>query len=393
MLLRVLRSLLKRGGEKRPARHRPDKVFAAPVSAARTPGIGASMPEQLRKLAAFAGGREVAAGAMPTIVSPASSSAAGAAGRPNSIVNDVREVVAHASGLIAETLCPETRARIDAYTALFSAAAVPGKGLNVFAFHADLADASEVRYVDIHLKVGDFDYFDILQHFVARIRQHCGGATVYLVTTPGARYRQLAAPDVRVVELPLNAAQPMYERANALLAYASSAAFTENTVFLDSDALVNRPLDEVFALGFDVGLTYRTTPGLMPVNEGAIYFGAARPAAVREFLRRRLATYDRLVSDALVTRFYGDVRRWRGGQLSLNAVSHGLAPYSPYRVQEVEGARLRMLPCDTYNFSAGDETALALDHLEDRYVIHFKGALKYAFRLAAGTVRPMSAKA
>jgi hypothetical protein len=391
MLLRVLKSLFERGGEER-QEDKPDSLTRAPQAGSQR-AQRISMGEELSRLASFASGRAVQAGGMKIFQpaepgDPAEASASAAAFR-----TQVMEVVAHASRLTGHALSAESQARVDGYARLFSAAAPAGSGLNVFAFHVDLADASELRYFDVHLKVGDFDYLDILRRLIGRIREHCAGATVYLVTSPGARYAQLVAPDVRVVELSVNKAQPMYERANALLAYASSAAFSRDTVFLDSDALVNRPLDEVFSLGFDVGLTYRSTSGLMPVNEGVIFLCAQRPQAVREFLRRRLATYDRLVSDPLVMRCYGDVRRWRGGQLSLNAVSPGLSLHSPYRYYHCAGAVVRMLPCDTFNFTSGEgEAATSLEHLDDRYIIHFKGMRKYAFNLAAKAERKSAAK-
>jgi hypothetical protein len=302
------------------------------------------------------------------------------------------EVVAHASRLAGDVLLRATEKRVRAYAAVFSTAARPGTGLNIFVFHVDLADATEVKYVDIHLKVGDFDYLDILRRFLARVRRHCKDATVYLVTSPGARYLQLASPDVRLVELPVNPTQPMYERANALSGYAMSEAFARDTVFLDSDALVNRPLEEIFSLGFDVGLTYRNTPELMPVNEGVMFFSARRPQRVREFLKRRLATYDRMAVDSSIIGYYGDIKRWRGGQLSLNAVTYGLIPHSPYRLYESSaGTVIRMLPGDTFNFVSGEgEAASAIEQLEDRYIVHFKGNRKYAFGFAAKAERKQS---
>jgi hypothetical protein len=155
--------------------------------------------------------------------------------------------------------------------------------------------------------------------------------------------------------------------------------------------MVNRPLEELFDLDFDVGLTYRDVPGLMPVNEGVMLLSVRRQASVRQFLRRRLAAYDSTAADAIITAYYGDVKRWRGGQLSLNAVTYGMMPHSPYRIHECDGAAVRMLPCDTFNFSTGEgESAASLEHLQDRYIIHFKGARKYAFHYAAEAERTMS---
>lgn len=388
MLLRVLRSLFKRGGnEGREEQHSPVLSRTAPPPRAASVA-GLSLAEELSRLASHASGRVVQAAGMKIHQPVEPDARVPSVAAANDHRARVMEVVAHASRLIGRELTAQTQARVDGYARAFSAAAPPGPGVSIFTFHADLEDAAELRYFDVQLKVADFDYLDILRRLIARVREHCRGATVYVVTSPGARYTALEAPDVRVVELPLNRAHPMYERANALLAYASSSAFVRDTVFLDSDALVNRPLEEVFALGFDVGLTYRATSGLMPVNEGVMFLSARRAEAVRGFLLRRLATYDRLVSDPLIAGTYGDVRRWRGGQLSLNAVSPALGMQSPYRLYDCAGAVVRMLPCDTFNFTSGEgEAATSLEHLDDRYVIHFKGMRKYAFNLAAQAER------
>jgi hypothetical protein len=381
MLVKLLRSLFA------PAlRREADSRKSSPVHvgvASRAPGPVYSQLEQLSRLASFASGQPIRVGGTETPPDPSA---------PSQPERPVMEVVAHASRLAAEVPLRATEKRVHAYADIFSAAARPGSGLNIFVFHVDLADATEVKYVDIHLKVGDFDYLDILRRFVDRVRRQCKDATVYLVTSPGARYLQLASPDVRLVELPVNPTQPMYERANALSGYAVSEAFARDTVFLDSDALVNRPLEEIFSLGFDVGLTYRNTPELMPVNEGVMFFSARRPQRVREFLQRRLATYDRMAVDPLIMGYYGDIKRWRGGQLSLNAVTYGLIPHSPYRLYETSaGTMIRMLPCDTFNFVSGEgEAASAIEQLEDRYIVHFKGNRKYAFGFAAKAERKQS---
>jgi hypothetical protein len=334
----------------------------------------------LSRLASFASGSELTVSGKEAPLDAA----------PSPAELPIAEIVAHAAELATagDALAEGTRERVAAYAERFAAAARPAQGINVFVYHVDLPAGAGIDYIDAKLSPGEFDYLDIMARFAARVRTHCPRATVYLVTSPGARYRALAAPDVCVVELPVHPAQPMYERACALLAYAESPAFGRNTVFLDSDAFVNRSLDPVFSLGFDVALTYREGPRLMPVNEGAMFFAASRPEAVRGFLRRRMQIYDRLLGDAFVSRYYGDLRRWRGGQLSLNALAHPLFPCSPYRKWEVAGARVRLLPCDTYNFTAGEgEAPSSLDRLDERHVVHFKGQRKYALVLAAKAER------
>jgi hypothetical protein len=122
----------------------------------------------------------------------------------------------------------------------------------------------------------------------------------------------------------------------------------------------------------------------MPVNEGVMFLRPRRHGAAASFLQRRLGTYDRIAQDSFITGYYGDVRRWRGGQLSLNALVYGALPCSPYRAWHSAGATLRFLPCDTFNFAAGEgEAASSLDRLDQRYVIHYKGWRKHAFAFAS----------
>jgi hypothetical protein len=382
MLLRLLKSFrLRRRASPAEQRPAPSAPAAARAPSPQPPAAETlSQLKLLSRLASFASGEEL-------VVSGKEAPAAADGGARTEL--PIMQIVERAAALASDELAPATAARAAAYAQAFTARAQPGSGLNVLLYHADLPPGEAIDYVDAKFAPRDFDYLDILRLCIERVRRHCLGATLYLATGEGSRYGVLAAPDVAVVALPVAAGQPMYERAIALLAYAASSAFTRDTVFLDSDAFVNRPLNAVFDHGFDVGLTYREGKRLMPVNEGVMFLAARRPEAVRRFLTRRLATYDRLLDDALVRSYYGDVRRWRGGQLSLNAVACHLLPCSPYRAWSVAGARVRFLPCDTYNYAAGEgESASGIERLADRYVVHFKGSRKFALTLAARARRP-----
>lgn len=252
---------------------------------------------------------------------------------------------------------------------------------NVFVYHTDLPPDEGIAYRDVAIKPQRFDYRAVLEHFIERMRRFLPDATLVLATCPDSAYSALAAEDVTVVELPVDVTSPMYSRALAMYAYAMSRAFCADTLFADSDAFPNAPLDTLFALRFDIALTYRALPGLMPVNEGVILVRAARPAAVRDFFARFVATYDRLLSDSRVLAHYGDVKRWRGGQLALNALVHGLAPFSPYRVDRVGDAVVRFLPCDTFNFSWDYAQDPRRARFDGRYIVHLKGGRKEALQL------------
>jgi len=379
MLFKLLKSALAR----RPPRAADSASPAAPSTPASpqtAAGATISNLDLLSRLASLASGQ-----ALQVTGKEAPSDAGTEAARAEL---PIERIVAHAAALRRETLEAQTAARVASFLPAFADAARDAQGLNVFLFHVDMPAGATIDYVDARLVPQHFDYLDILRRCIARVHDHCPGATVFLATAQGARHRALAAPQIKVVELPLDPARPMYERACALLAYLRSPAFARDTVFLDADALVNRPLEAVFEIGFDIGLTYRDGPRLMPANEGVIFLGARRPQAVRRFFEVRLATYDAIAADAFIGGYYGDVKRWRGGQLSLNAMVHAAQPFSPYAPSEAAGAQLRFLPCDTFNFSGGEgEAASSLERLDERFVVHFKGLRKYAFAFAAKAER------
>ncbi|HVL37191.1 MAG TPA: class I SAM-dependent methyltransferase [Burkholderiales bacterium] len=266
------------------------------------------------------------------------------------------------------------------FAAAFDASAVPAKEA-LLVYHVDLPAGETIGYRDIRIDPGKIDFAGILRHFVERMRRFCPGAVLYFATGADGRYDALGHDDVRIVRLPADARWPMFERALASAAFMRSRAFCAPTALLDSDAFPNRSLAELWELAFDVALTYRTQPGLMPVNEGVMFARPERPGAARRFFERVLATYNRLLEDEAVRAYYGDVRRWRGGQLALNAVVHGQRPYSPYRRDEVAGARVRYLPCDTFNYSFEyDEDVRNVDFSE-RTIVHLKGARKGALTI------------
>jgi len=359
MLMRVLRSLF---AARRPAP--PAQPLQAPAENART--------AVLARLAAYERGGQ---SAVPGVHVDHPESRQAQQGRNESL----DAVLGQARALVSRDLDAATERRVGEFERVMNKVLPRAGGPVAFAFHADLPAEAAIDYVDAKLNVRDFDYLDILRRFARHAREHCPGIRVVVATSAGSRYKALAGEGITVVELPLDVRFPMYERALAVLAYLRSGAFCGDTAFLDSDAFVNRPLAEVFSLGFDLAFTYRQFSNMMPVNEGAFFASARRPDAVEAFMRMRLATYDRIAADPAVKAYYGDVRRWRGGQLSLNAVCAGFAPFSPYRVSQVDGLALRFLPCDTWNFALGDGEALSSSaHLGERYVMHYKGPRKYA---------------
>jgi hypothetical protein len=187
---------------------------------------------------------------------------------------------------------------------------------------------------------------------------------------------RLEHPKVSVIRLPLKREFPMYERVKAMWAYAHSSLYQKPTVFLDSDAFINKNISWVFHEGMDIAVTYRGG-GLMPINEGVFFTNARDIAAVARFFDHYLLIYRSLLSDSIVEKIYGDVRRWRGGQLSLNAIACPLGAPSSLDTAFFLRALIEYHPCSELNFSFEyDLKKLSKDELASKSIIHLKGGRK-----------------
>jgi len=290
---------------------------------------------------------------------------------------DTEAVIEHAATRVSERLSEATALRVESLARQFELPAASATAdLHVFAFHVDMGAAGKLAYRDVTMDVGRFDYVSILETFKACVFRSHPQAVIFLVTSPGSPLLALGDERTRVVQLDVPTDQPMYQRVASMCAYVHSAAFVKDTLFLDSDAFLNARFTEYLDASFDVAVTVRRDPGLMPVNEGVIVARVERRAAVQGFFDRYLATYDALLSDSRVADYYGDVRKWRGGQLSLNAVTWAAHPYSDQRRISIGDARLQCLPCDPFNYSYEYGADVAGAQLQRKVVLHMKGGRK-----------------
>lgn len=271
----------------------------------------------------------------------------------------------------------EWRARVATRVVEFDAVAAPA-ALNVFLFHQSVsADTKAVSTVDIKgLDHSQFDYDLLIKRNVSIALWSNPGSRVVLVTDAAFLPNGFDDPRVSIVRLPLANGEPMFERVVSMLAYVESSAFTAPTIFLDSDAFLIRYAAGFFLTGFDVGVTYRDIGGQMPINEGVIFANHQDREAVRNFFRRYLATYLQLERHPIVCETYGNVRRWRGGQLSINAASGGLARYAAGVYPMTTGGRLACLPCSRYNYSPDAEYEIGPAMLSRALILHLKGNRK-----------------
>lgn len=309
--------------------------------------------------------------------SPVSTATDEAARPPQPDGIDLDALIEHCARLVTDQLTPDVEQRMLTAAGRFSAAASDKRSsLNVFVFHVDMGDTGQLKYRDVTMDTGRFDYRAVLDAFVASVARHAPEARIYLATNPGSPLAALAGERVSVVALDVARDQPMYERVNAMCAYAYSAAFNVDTLFLDSDAFMNAAFEPYLEADYDIAVTVRDIPGLMAVNEGVLVARSARPDAAQLFFRRYLATYEALRRDQRVQDYYGDIRKWRGGQLTLNAITRDAAPYSAYRHITVGGVVLKVLPCDPFNYSYAYDEGMSVDELQNKVIVHLKGGRK-----------------
>jgi len=290
---------------------------------------------------------------------------------------DMQQLIEYCSTKVAEELDSTSHQRVMQMVNTFNAAKIDElASVNIFVFHTEMGESAQLNYRDVKLNLNAYDYHKLLTEFVETAHHYHPDANIYLVTNAESSLFQLGGGKVRVVGMDIAVDQPMYQRVNAMYAYVMSDAFNADTLLLDSDAFLNNDFNTVLDADFDVAITTRNQNGLMPVNEGVILARNERKQNVAHFFRRYLATYESLIQDDLVQQYYGDIRKWRGGQLSLNAICHEAGPFSPFRQLEYYGSRLRVLPSDPYNYSWEYGQQIGIQDLTDKVVVHIKGARK-----------------
>jgi hypothetical protein len=142
-------------------------------------------------------------------------------------------------------------------------------------------------------------------------------------------------------------------------------------VFLDSDMLINGPLDGLFDGTFDIGLTHRPHD-TMPINGGILFVSRDRPEAARAFFDRLHTVYEHE---------FDSFGNWFGDQYALAKIVADRSPAATTNRPDgttflVGEIRVRLWPCDTHNFSPVPSYGAVFRRDPDRKVLHFKGDLK-----------------
>ena len=95
--------------------------------------------------------------------------------------------------------------------------------------------------------------------------------------------------------------------------------------------------------------------------------------SVARFFDHYLLVYRELIEDPLVKDMYGDVRRWRGGQLSLNAITCPLGLPSSLDTALFLGNKIEYHSCSELNFSFDYSLKeLSYDELASKSIIHLR---------------------
>lgn len=294
----------------------------------------------------------------------------------------ILDIVDHARTCVRSVLSPSMRDTLSKYTSAFDAAHIeePAVTLNLFVFHVEVPESHRViDYIDVKHDHGAFDYGKLASHFLWAGSNFDRGVRVYYVTDETSALPRQLPQNTIVIRLAMDPTAPMLERVIAMNAYVQSRAFSRNTAFLDSDAYPNRSLGSIFNGRFDVGVTYRTTPGYMPLNEGVIFCSQDDREAVRNFFSAYLGTYESIMQDATIRDYYGDIKRWRGGQLSLNAVACpqvSLREIKQVKDFRVGGSRIGLLPCNLFNYWVTRAHRPGTRTWDRKFVLHLKGDSK-----------------
>jgi hypothetical protein len=201
------------------------------------------------------------------------------------------------------------------------------------------------------------------------------GASCTLLTDSATQVHGVRGP-WRRVEVPVDHGALMLSRAQAQLQWVEQWVEQRDAVrplvLLDSDILLAAPLHELFASDFDVALTWRANAE-MPINGGLLLLNDRRPEVARRFFRRFVAVYRE--------RYAGADASWYGDQLALrDCVGVPQAQMAQQATVDVEGCRVRLLPCASHNFSPHNSFAAIANGLPGVQVLHFKGQRKRLMR-------------
>ena len=253
----------------------------------------------------------------------------------------------------------------------------PGN-LNVVIFHVKIPpEAGKIKAPDIkNLDHDKVDYETLIKLNIQIALKTNPRSRVFLLTDYEFLLDQSQNSRLCVSRLELNNLEPMFERVLTMAAYVRSELFDQPTVFLDSDAFLLRPVHNVFVNRFDVAFTHRKLVGQMPINEGVIFVNNLEKCVARSIFNSYIAIYVALETHSEIGKIYGSLRRWRGGQLSVNGIAQGNQVYATC-ISDARIGRVAYLPCSAYNLSEISAAEVNAALTSRSAVLHLKGNRKF----------------
>jgi len=186
----------------------------------------------------------------------------------------------------------------------------------------------------------------------------------------------------------------MYERTRLYAKVISDLAIVDpgaKVVFLDSDTLITRDLNEVFSEAFDVGLTVQRlgfridldsdgvhqNTQVSPINGGVIFCRATLPAT--RLFSLLLERFNKLAANnAIKGKWTENIKKWGGDQFALMSLL-GRAAVTGTTDTTLDGILVRFFDCSLYNFTPHDRD-FRIEDLQRAAICHFKGRRKDQFK-------------
>ena len=252
-----------------------------------------------------------------------------------------------------------------------------GRPINFVIYHVpfDQDEDNSISSFDVpkidHTKI---KHLELVRWTIQAIQQTCPDAEI-VVCTDEKFGKAIADLNPTILIPDVDKKRPMYYRVRTYNTIIQSKWLGGTTVFLDSDAVVLKdPRNLPRKLNFKIGVTARFAPNLMPINEGVIITESQSQECIN-FFAHYMGTYQWIKDDTRIQQVTGnDLMRWRGGQLSLNAICRG-SKMTDFRDSS---KHVKILPCSRYNYAVRSREEV--EHLAKdgaKYIAHIKGKAKY----------------
>ena len=240
-------------------------------------------------------------------------------------------------------------------------------------FHAIL-DSKErnINIQDVKYDQHRNDYAEVLGLHFQKAKQTNKDYVWVLLTdkffTPAINNleKEIADGNICLIRSDINTQHLMFDRALLNYNLCKAICMEANILFLDGDAFIMNSIEQIWNIDSDVILTYReqTQAGnIMPINEGVIFCKKGKESV--DFFEDYLRAYLILAEDMNLRAYYKkSIKRWRGGQLSLNAVRNNsfLVREKKYSISELSCHKFNCFPKIYNPINPGS-----------KFIIHIKG--------------------